>query len=118
MKIFQKIALYIVTIAFFFSHVLESSAYSLNNHSHGYGFTSMISEEDEVVRAINTVMDHISTQNIEQGVIKVGIFAALGPALWGLAAYLVYLFSRKHNPSRKPNERSFDAFAYSAWALV
>ncbi|WP_375648805.1 MULTISPECIES: hypothetical protein [unclassified Bartonella] len=122
MKIFQKIALYIVTIAFFFSQVLEANAYYLNSHSQDSSFASTVSKENKVVKAIDMVMDHISTQSTEQdfkkGVVKVGIMMGLAPALWGLIAYFSWLFSKKRPPYRTPSERAFDAFADSAWMLV
>ncbi|OPB35130.1 hypothetical protein [Bartonella taylorii] len=119
MKIFQKIALYIVTIAFFFSQVLEANAYYLNSHSQGSSFASTVSKENKVV---NMVMDHISTQSTEQdfkkGVVKVGIMMGLAPALWGLIAYFTWLFSKKRPPYRTPGQKAFDAFADSAWMLI
>ncbi|WP_455465899.1 hypothetical protein [Bartonella sp. B39] len=128
MKIFQKIALYIVTIAFFFSQILEANAYYLSNHSQNSNFTSIsiMSEEKKVVKAINMVMDYISTQrtkqgteqDVKEGVIKVEFSAILIPALWGLIAYFAYFFSRKPDPSRKLSQRTFDAFMHSAWALT
>ncbi|ACS51898.1 hypothetical protein [Bartonella grahamii] len=122
MKIFQKIALYIVTIAFFFSQILEANAYYLNSHSQGSSFASTVSKENKVVKAIDMVMDHISTQSTEQdvkkGVVKVGVMMGLAPALWGLIAYFSWLFSKKRDPYRIPGERTFNAFADSAWMLV
>ncbi|WP_375628782.1 hypothetical protein [Bartonella sp. TT67HLJMS] len=122
MKIFQKIALYIVTIAFFFSQVLEANAYYLNSHSQGSSVASTVSKENKVVKAIDMVMNHISTQSTEQdlkkGVVKVGIMMGLAPALWGLIAYFSWLFSKKRAPYRTPGQKAFDAFADSAWMLV
>ncbi|WP_208439510.1 hypothetical protein [Bartonella grahamii] len=122
MKIFQKIALYIVTIAFFFSQILEANAYYLNSHSQGSSFASTVSKENKVVKAIDMVMDHISTQSTEQdvkkGVVKVGVMMGLAPALWGLIAYFSWLFSKKRDPYHIPGERTFNAFADSAWMLV
>lgn len=120
MKIFQKIALYIVTIAFLFSQVLEANAYYLNSHAQGSSFASTVSKENKVVKAID--MDHISTQSTEQdfkkGVVKVGIMMGLAPAVWGLIAYFAWLFSKKPDPYRTSGERAFDAFVDSAWMLV
>ncbi|WP_375650487.1 hypothetical protein [Bartonella sp. OT172YNZD] len=122
MKIFQKIALYIVTIAFFFSQVLEANAYYLNSHSQDSSFASTVSKENKVVKALDMVMDHISTQSTEQdfkkGVVKVGFMMGLAPALWGLIAYFSWLFSKKRPPYRTPGEKAFDAFAGNAWMLV
>ncbi|WP_375641689.1 MULTISPECIES: hypothetical protein [unclassified Bartonella] len=122
MKIFQKIALYIVTIAFFFSQVLEANAYYLNSHSQGSSFASTVSKENKAVKAIDMIMDYISTQSTEQGVkkgiIKVGIFMGLAPAVWGLIAYFSYLFSKKPTPSRTPSEKAFHAFVDSAWMFI
>ncbi|WP_208433539.1 hypothetical protein [Bartonella taylorii] len=119
MKIFQKIALYIVTIAFCFSQVLEANAYYLNSHSQGSSFASTVSKENKVV---NMVMDHISTQSTEhdfkKGVVKVGMLTGFASAVWGLAAYFAWLFSKKRALYRTPGEKAFDSFANSAWMLV
>ncbi|WP_375619942.1 MULTISPECIES: hypothetical protein [unclassified Bartonella] len=122
MKIFQKIALYIVTIAFFFSQILEANAYYLNSHSQDSSFSSTVSKENKFFKAIDMVMDHISTQSTEQdvkeGVIKVGMSMGFAAALWGLIAYFSWLFSKKRPPYRTPGQKAFDALADSAWMLV
>nr|WP_317994072.1 hypothetical protein [Bartonella gliris] len=117
MKIFKHCVVYFVTIALFFSQVLGANAHSLNKSSQDSDFISIMEQDNKITRVINMISSYISEQKTEKNVKKVAALFGFEAAIFGLIAYFVYFFTRRTDSRRTSNQRAFDAFAHSAWAL-
>ncbi|WP_375666469.1 hypothetical protein [Bartonella sp. TT121SHDZB] len=118
MEIFKNCMLCVVAVVIFFSQVLRVNADSLNDRFQNAGFTSIMSQENRVIKAVDMIINQFGRPSTEKNVHKVAALMGMETAIFGFIAYLVYFFTRQPpDPGKSVGERTFTAFARSVWAL-